>query len=96
MALTSGATLSAADEEAARWTLANQVSTRAESFPFDAAEFDFWPIRRGDGPGIVLGVGLARERDGQPADPARQVDLVGAYLAAALAQKPPAPGQAAG
>lgn len=89
VALAGGATLSATDNEAARWTLSNQLPTRAETFPFDTAEYDFWPFRRGDGPGIVLGVGLTKERDGQPADTTRHIELVGAYLAAALSQKPP-------
>jgi K+-sensing histidine kinase KdpD len=88
VALAGGATLSAADDEAARWTLVNQVPTRADAFPFDAASFDFWPIRRGAGPGFVLGVGLTDGREKQPADPARYVELVGAYLAAGFSQDP--------
>jgi K+-sensing histidine kinase KdpD len=93
VALAGGARLSEADDEAAQWTLSNQLSTRAETFPFGDADFDFWPIRRGDGPGIVLGVGLTKARDGQPAEAARHVELVGAYLAAALSQKPSAPSE---
>lgn len=92
LALAGGATLSAADSEAAGWTLANQVSTRAETFPFDTASFDFWPIRRATGPGIVLGVGLADGGDDdRPANPASYVELVGAYLAAGMAEEPRPP-----
>jgi K+-sensing histidine kinase KdpD len=86
VALAGGATLSPADDEAALWTLANQVPTRADAFPFDAAGFDFWPIRRGAGPGFVLGVGLTDGREKQPTDPARYVELVGAYLTAGFSQ----------
>jgi len=88
LALAGGATLSAADAEAAAWTLANQVSTRGENFPFDTASFDFWPIRRATGPRFVLGVGLAEGREDRPVNPASYVELVGAYLAAGVAQEP--------
>ena len=87
VALAGGATLSSSDEEAARWTLTNKVPIRGENFPFDAAEFDFWPVRRGAEQGIVLGVGLAKGRENRPSDPARFVEMVGAYLVAGLSRK---------
>jgi len=83
-----GAALSAFDGEAARWTLEHRRATRAQAFPFDAAEYDLWPIARRFGRGLVLGVrnpsgdGKLRE-EREP-----HVQLVGAYLAAALAQAP--------
>jgi len=73
-----GANLSAADQEAAQWTLANQQPTRAETYPFDQAAFDFWPVasRR-----MVLGVNFTGHGDGRPDAPDRLVDLVAGYLA---------------
>lgn len=83
-AITQGATLSEADLEAARWALTNRAATRGDSYPFDTAAFDFWPIRRGAREGIVLGVKLANGRLDRPAYPERSVEMVGAYLAAGL------------
>jgi len=75
-----GANLSTADQEAAQWTLANHQPTRAETYPFDQAAFDFWPVasRR-----LVLGVKFAGGADGRPDAPDRLVDLVAGYLAGA-------------
>ena len=93
-AMAGGAELSAFDGEAARWTLAHRRATRAQAFPFDAAEFDLWPIGRRFGQGLALGVrnpsGEGRLRD----ERAPHVQLVGAYVAAALAQAPAAVGSA--
>jgi len=88
VALARGAVLSSSDEEAARWTLANTIPTRGEAYPFDTAAFDFWPIRRGAGQGVVLGVRLTTGRGDRPSDPARYVEMVGAYLAAGLSEAP--------
>ena len=73
-----GANLSAADQEAAQWTLANHQPTRAETYPFDQAGFDFWPVasRR-----MVLGLKFTGDGDGRPDAPDRLVDLVAGYLA---------------
>ena len=90
-ALTGGAKLSKADEEAARWALQNRLATRAQAFPFDTATFDFWPLRLPSGEGVVIGVeGSARER-GQPVEAERYVELVGAYLLAGLQPSPSGP-----
>jgi two-component system sensor histidine kinase KdpD len=86
VSITPGAALSATDTEAARWALTNKIATRGENYPFDTATFDFWPIRRGAGQGIVLGVRLAADRLDRPADPERSIEMVGAYLAAGLAE----------
>lgn len=87
-AMAGGAALSAFDGEAARWTLAHRRAIRAQAFPFDAAEYDLWPISRRFGRGLVLGV-FNPSGDGnlrQEHEP--HVQLVGAYVAAALAQAP--------
>ena len=75
--------LSKADEEAARWALQNGLPTRAQAFPFDAAQFDFWPLGAPSGDQAVIGVEW-REREKERAEAERYVDLVGAYLLAGL------------
>ena len=77
-----GAHLSTADHEAAQWTLANHQASRAETYPFDLALFDFWPVASR---GLVLGVKFAESPDGRPVAPERLVDLVAGYLAGAPA-----------
>jgi two-component system sensor histidine kinase KdpD len=81
-----GASLSAADTEAAEWALSNNKPTRASAYPFDQAEFDFWPVQAPSEGQFLLGVKLADQGDGRPDNPDRQVELVAAYLAAATAR----------
>jgi K+-sensing histidine kinase KdpD len=80
-----GAQLSAADQDAADWALANDKPTRAEAYPFDAAAFDFWPVQTPADRRLVLGVKLTDRPEGRPAIPDRHVELVAAYLAASAA-----------
>jgi K+-sensing histidine kinase KdpD len=79
-AASGGSKLSAADQEAAQWALAKSQPTRADTYPFDQAEFDFWPVA---GRRLVLGVKFPGRADGRPDAPDRLVDLVAGYLAAA-------------
>jgi K+-sensing histidine kinase KdpD len=79
-----GASLSAADAEAAHWALANGQATRGETYPFDTSGFDFWPVLSPANHRLVLGVKLTGLAGGRPKDPNRQVDMVAAYLSAAL------------
>jgi two-component system sensor histidine kinase KdpD len=83
VAASGGAVLSPADEEAAQWALAKDKPTRAETYPFDQAVFDFWPVQTPANHRLVLGVILAGRSEGRPQDPSRQVELVAAYLSAA-------------
>jgi two-component system sensor histidine kinase KdpD len=76
-----GPTPSSIDMDAAHWAWINRLATRAGTFPFDAATFDFWPIVHGDGEGVVLGLGPGSER---PADTATYTETIGAYLLASL------------
>ena len=85
VAASGGAILSTADQEAAHWALANDKPTRAETYPFDQAVFDFWPVQAPATRRLVLGVKLVNRPDGRPRDPDRQVELVAAYLSAATA-----------
>jgi two-component system sensor histidine kinase KdpD len=74
----------AAEDEAAQWVLTSGVHARAESYPFDRSEFDFWPVP-GHGAGrCVLGVDFRRARDGRPLSPEKLVDVVAGYVAVAL------------
>jgi K+-sensing histidine kinase KdpD len=85
-AIGGGAHPSAADMEAAHWSLANDKATRGETYPFDQAEFDFWPVQTPASHRLVLGVKLEGLSGGRPRNPARQVELVAAYLSAATAK----------
>ena len=76
-----GAKLSVADQEAAHWALANDKPTRAETYPFDQAGCDFWPMQARAKRRLVLGVKLIGRAEGRPATPDRYVELVAGYLA---------------
>lgn len=85
-AASGAASLSPADLEAAQWALANGKPTRAETYPFDQAQFDFWPVLTPANRRLVLGVKFTESPDGRPDAPERLVDLVAGYLAAAPAE----------
>ena len=89
-AVSEGASLSPADLEAANWTLASQTPAYGDNYPFATSIFDFWPIRREGSPDLVLGVRCG-DKDGRPEQPAKYVELAGAYLAASLAAAPARP-----
>ncbi len=78
-----GAVLSSADEAAAQWAIVNGLATHAETFPFDTACFDVWPVGRG----VALGVGPSARRERNAKEAGRYVDLVGGYLIAGLAPR---------
>ncbi|THD83250.1 MAG: DUF4118 domain-containing protein [Phenylobacterium sp.] len=79
-----GAKITSAEEDAARGAIDSRVATRGETYPYDQATFDFWPVTTPAG-GCAVGVDFTRARGGRPASPDRFVDVVGGYLAAALA-----------
>jgi two-component system sensor histidine kinase KdpD len=82
-----GATLSPADEEAARWALASRLPTRAGAYPVEEAGFDFWPVKGASRRRAVVGVRLSDPDAGRPADPERLVEIVGGYLSVALGRE---------
>jgi two-component system sensor histidine kinase KdpD len=88
-AVSRGANLTPADHEAAQWALANDKPTRADTYPFDQAAFDFWPVQTPANRRLVLGVKLAGGPQGRPTDADLQIELVAAYLAAAAAGRRP-------
>jgi two-component system sensor histidine kinase KdpD len=82
--LSSGARLSPADEEAARWTLATRQAARGGAYPADDADFDFWPVVTRTRQAAVIGVRLANLDPGRPEAPERFVQIVEGYLSVAL------------
>jgi K+-sensing histidine kinase KdpD len=79
-----GATPQAADEEAARWSLASTLPTRGGSYPLSDAAFDCWPVVSGLRRRACIGLRISGEDEGRPAAPDRLVEIVGGYLAVAL------------
>jgi K+-sensing histidine kinase KdpD len=76
--------ITAADEEAARGALSDRLHTRAGTYPYDKAAFEFWPVATPSGCGCVIGVDFTRAPGERPDKPERFVDVVAAYLAVAL------------
>jgi K+-sensing histidine kinase KdpD len=76
--------ITAADEDAARGALSDRLHTRAATYPYDQAEFEFWPVATPFGCGCVIGVNFTRNEGERPERPERFVDVVAAYLAVAL------------
>jgi two-component system sensor histidine kinase KdpD len=83
VATSAGASVTAADEEAALGAVTLQLPLRARSYPFEKSHFDFWPVQTSSAGMFVLGVDFSRAADGRPAHPERLVETVGGYLAAA-------------
>lgn len=79
-----GAQPSAADLEAARWTLASGLPSRGGAYPVGEAAFDFWPVASGRRRKAVIGLLISRPDPGRPDHPERLVETVAGYLAVAL------------
>jgi two-component system sensor histidine kinase KdpD len=79
-----GARLSGADVDAAGFALHSGLATRAEIYPADKADYDFWPVTLPDGGAVVVGVQLAGRDEGRPSEASRFAEIVAAYLAMAL------------
>jgi two-component system sensor histidine kinase KdpD len=76
------------DEEAARGAMAAQLHTRAETFPYDRAEFEFWPASTPSGRRFAIGVDFTQAAAERPEAPERFIEVVAAYLSAALEDAP--------
>ncbi|MBC6983786.1 DUF4118 domain-containing protein [Caulobacter sp. 17J80-11] len=85
VATAGGATITRADEDAARGALDTHVATRSEAYPYDQTEFDFWPVATPGGLRAVVGVDFTKAEEERPAAPERLVDIVRGYLTAAFA-----------
>lgn len=76
--------LAEVDREAAAWALEHRKPVRGDSYPFENAAYNFWPLQPGSGPALVIGVGCRGDQDAWPDDPAGYVELVGGYLGAGV------------
>jgi two-component system sensor histidine kinase KdpD len=74
--------ITAADDAAAAGAFANQLHTRAQTYPYDQSQFEFWPVTTPAHGGCVIGVDFTHARSERPEKPERFVDVVAAYLAA--------------
>jgi K+-sensing histidine kinase KdpD len=76
-----------ADEEAARGALSARLHTRPETYPYDRAEFEFWPVETPSACCCVIGVDFTRGQGERPDKPERFIDVISAYLAVALERR---------
>lgn len=83
-ALAGGATLTDADLDAARWSLAAGLGTRGGAYPAGESDFDFWPVRTPQRRQAAIGVRLSGRAGGRPETPERLVEIVMGYLSVAL------------
>lgn len=80
-----------ADEEAALGAMADHIHTRAETYPFDRSEFEFWPVTTPQGRRSVIGLDFTHGAEERPASPERFVEVVAAYLSVGLQARGPRP-----
>jgi len=79
-----GPEITPADEAAATAALADRLHVRAETYPFDQSEFEYWPVVGPSECACVIGVAFKNASSERPERPERFVDVVSAYLAVAL------------
>lgn len=82
-----GAKLSPEDRVAAQWAAGHNSPLQGDTYPFDSARFDLWPVTTSANRKYVLGVDFSEAGDGRPADRDKLMELVAGYLAAALGRK---------
>jgi K+-sensing histidine kinase KdpD len=79
--------LGEADEAAARAAAASHVPVRAGAYPADTAGFDFWPVAASEGRNLVIGVDATAAN--RPAGSEALIELIAAYLSAAMNVRQP-------
>jgi K+-sensing histidine kinase KdpD len=84
VATAGSAQVTEADRDAACSALSSHVNTRGETYPYERTYFDFWPVSTRAG-NCVLGVDFAHAARERPASPEQIIEVVAAYVAAALA-----------
>ena len=82
-----GAAPSPEDRVAAQWASGHNSPIQGDTYPFDTARFDLWPVTTSTNRKYVLGVDFTEAGDGRPADRDKLMELVAGYLAAALGRK---------
>jgi K+-sensing histidine kinase KdpD len=84
--------ITAAEAEAAKGSWDSRLAVRAETYPYDRSTFDFWPVATPKDRSCVIGVAFGQSGRDRPPAPERFVEIVGAYLAAALRSSGEIPG----
>lgn len=79
-----GASPTAADLDALRWSLAAGLATRGGAYPASDSDFDVWPLTTPKRQFAAVAVAISGGRDGRPAAPERLVETVQGYLSVAL------------
>jgi two-component system sensor histidine kinase KdpD len=79
-----GARITPAEEAAARDVLETGVVARAGAYPHQQSSFDLWPAATPNECGCVVGVDFNASGRSRPVAPGGYIEIVGAYLAAAL------------
>ncbi len=87
LASAGGALPSPSDREAAQWAVSHESPIQGDTYPFDQAKFDLWPVPTTTPRRLVLGVGFAESGKGRPEDPSKLMELVAGYLAVALSRR---------
>ncbi len=85
-----GARVSPSDREAAQWAISHETPVQGDTYPFDQASFDMWPVETAAHRRLILGVSFGESEQGRPREPAELFELVAGYLAAGLARATPA------
>ena len=76
-----GAKLSQADMQAAEDAVAQESSSRAQTYPHDRSTFDIWPVNAGSQQRYALAVNFGQSVYERPAAADRLMEIVAAYLA---------------
>ncbi len=79
-----GARVSPSDRDAARWAIGAHTPVHGETYPFDQASFDMWPVETAGRRKLILGVSFRDSEEGRPPEPGKLFELVAGYLAAGL------------
>jgi K+-sensing histidine kinase KdpD len=88
VATAGSAQVAQADWDAARGSLSSHVNTRGETYPYERSYFDFWPVSTAAGFNCILGVDFVHAARERPPSPEHVIEVVAAYVAAALALRP--------
>jgi len=80
-AASEGVELGQADMDAARWALASRLPTRAGTYPYEQATFDYWPIVTPSRLQAVVGVCFD---EGRPEGAEPLIEIIIGHLAVAL------------
>lgn len=86
MASAGAARVSPSDRDAAQWAITHETPVQGDTYPFDQASFDMWPVETAAHKRLILGVSFGESEEGRPQEPGKLFELVAGYLAAGLAR----------